>query len=207
MKMQIILGSTREGRYGERVAKWVFSEALKRTDFKVELIDLRDFNLPFYQESKSVTSLNGNYSVDIAKKWSEKIQQGDGYIIITPEYNHSFPAVLKNALDYLYSEWNKKPVSFVSYGGSASGARAVEQLRLVAIELQLAPIREAIHFPLMYRPFDEVGELQDESFNIKLGKMFDQLIWWARALKEARYLDQSANSKSISRTVHLPIAS
>ncbi|KKW12939.1 MAG: NADPH-dependent FMN reductase [Candidatus Gottesmanbacteria bacterium GW2011_GWB1_49_7] len=126
----------------EKVAPWVLAEAKKHTEAEFELIDLRDWPLPFYNEPTSVTGLT-KYSIPLAEKWSEKIRQGDGFLIVTPEYNHGYSAVLKNALDYLYTEWHRKPVAFVSYGGPVGGSRAVEQLRLVSIELKMVPVRES----------------------------------------------------------------
>jgi NAD(P)H-dependent FMN reductase len=110
----IILGSTREGRKGEKVAKWVHSVAASRSDLDIELVDLRDWSLPFVHNAD--TPASGKYNVE-TQKWADKIAQADGFLIVTPEYNHGYPAVLKNALDHLYAEWNGKPVAFVSYGG------------------------------------------------------------------------------------------
>lgn len=185
--IHIILGSTRKGRQGERVAKWVHAVAAQRTDLRAELLDLREWPLPFYDEAESPTATEGQYASDLPKRWSAKIAEADGYLFVTPEYNHGYPAVLKNALDYLYAEWNNKPCAFVSYsGGPVSGARAVEQLRQVVIELQMAPVRAALHLPLVGQQFDDQGQLKDPSHEGKLGKVLDQLLWWARALKVAR---------------------
>ncbi len=190
MKIQLILGSTREGRKGEKVAKWVLSELNKRAEAIVEFLDLKDFPLPYYAEAKTPSSLTiEEYTNDMAKKWVSKIEEGDAYIIITPEYNHGYPAVLKNALDYPYKQWNKKPVAFISYGSSANGARAVEQLRQVAVELQMAPIRNGVHISLGQKPFDENGNMIEEQkmhYEKSLTHLYDQLIWWATALKHAR---------------------
>src|SRR3989344_8075712 len=168
MKIQIILGSTRQGRKSEMVGRWVLEQTQKRPtsasqgetgeDFEYELIDLRDWDLPFYNELDSPNYLDGKFSIDLAIKWGAKIAEADGFIIVTPEYNHGYPAVLKNALDYAYDGWNRKPVSFVSYGGSAGGARSVEQLRLVAIELDMAPLRAGVYITQVSRAFDESGE-------------------------------------------------
>lgn len=182
--IQIILGSTRKGRLGEKVAKWVFDKAKAREDFKSELVDLKDWPLPFFEESVSPAMVEGNYPLEIANNWSKKISEADGFVILTPEYNHGYPAVLKNALDYLYKEWVNKPVAFVSYGGPAGGARAVEQLRQVVIELQMAPIREAIHLTNVWEAFDDSGSLKNISYNDRLDKVFDQLIWWTKTLKK-----------------------
>src|SRR5688572_27693303 len=142
LKIQIIIGSTRPNRFSETPAKWLYEIAKTRKDIKFELIDLRDYPLPFYNEPKSPSSMKGDYPNPDVKTWAKKIAGADGYIIISPEYNHGYPAVLKNALDSIYIEWNTKPVGFVSYG-SVGGARAVEQLRQVAVELKMVPIQSA----------------------------------------------------------------
>src|SRR5579859_7915590 len=140
VKIQVIIGSTRKGRFSEKPAHWIFDELKKRQDVDAELIDLRDWPLPFFDESISPSQNKGTYENALAAKWAKKIEEADGFIIVTPEYNHGYSAVLKNALDYVYKEWNKKPVGFVSYGGISGGTRAVQQLRQVAIELQMVPI-------------------------------------------------------------------
>lgn len=182
-RIQIILGTTREGRFGDRVANWFYERAAKREDLIAELIDLRDWPLPFFNEP--VSPITGHYAPE-ARGWAAKVAQGDGYVLVTPEYNFGYPAVLKNALDHLYREWNNKPVAFVSYGGSAGGSRAVQQLREVVVELQMAPIRTGIVIPFARRLFGESGEIKDESYNARANALLDQLLWWARALKAAR---------------------
>ena len=146
-KLFIILGSTREGRQGEKIAKWAYGLAGGQKEFETELIDLRDWPLPFFNSPVS-PSMAKEYDNEPARKWAAKIAQADGFIIVTPEYNHSFPAVLKGALEHLFKEWNRKPVAFVSYGWSAAGARAVEQLINVVIDLKMIPIREQINISI-----------------------------------------------------------
>jgi NAD(P)H-dependent FMN reductase len=188
LNIAIIIGSTRPGRYSEKPAKWIHETTAKREAINVELLDLRDYPLPFLGDEKS----EGN-SKEVLNKWSGDISKADAYIIISPEYNHSFPAVLKNALDYLYKEWNNKPVGFVSYG-SVAGARSIEQLRLVAIELSMAPIRDAIHIPQFKSALDNEGNINPDFVTNSRGntlaemaeKFLDQLIWWGKALKKAR---------------------
>lgn len=187
MKIGVILGSIRKVRRGERVAKWLMSQLPKSKDVKFELLDLRDYPLPFYNESTSPDSLENGYSNKMATKWAAKIGEMDAFIIITPEYNHGPNAVLKNALDWVYNQWNKKPVAFVSYSpGAAGGIRAVEQLRLISIELQMAPIRDAVHISHVLDTIDENGTLLQGHYNERLSKALDQLLWWAKALKPAR---------------------
>lgn len=169
----------------EKVAPWVLAQAKKHTEAQFELIDLRDWPLPFYQEVASVTDLT-EYSIPLAKQWSEKIRQGDGFIIVTPEYNHGYTAVLKNALDYLYTEWHRKPVAFVSYGGSVGGSRAVEQLRLVAIELKMVPVSTAVNIVRVSKALDEQGIPTEPVYGKLLDKLLGDLLWYAETLKPAR---------------------
>lgn len=186
--IQIILGSTREGRAGEKVANWVIKELREFKEIHTELLDLKDYPMPFYGEVLPVETLHHHYKAENAEKWVNKVKEADGYIIITPEYNHGYSAVLKNALDYAYEEWNKKPVAFISYGGVAGGARAVEQLKQVAVELQMAPLRESVHINKIWEAFDkEDGKLVDqEEHSKKLKTVAEHLIWWTDALKTKR---------------------
>src|SRR5579884_661034 len=146
LKIKVIIGSTREGRFADKPACWIFNELKKREGVEVELLDLRDFDLPFFNESKTPSSITEPYQNEVVKRWTAKIAEADGFVMVTPEYNHSFSAVLKNAIDWVYKEWNKKAVAFVSYG-SVMGGRSIEQLRLVAVEVQMAPVRAAVHIP------------------------------------------------------------
>ena len=195
IKVKVIVGSTRQNRFSEKPAHWIFEEAKKEKGVEVELLDLRDYPMPFFDSPMSPSMAKGQYSNEVVKKWAEKINDGDAIIIVTPEYNHGYPAVLKNAMDVIYPEWNRKPVGFVSYG-SVSGARSVEQLRQVAIELQMAPIRNAVHIPvdIFFAAMMGKGPASPEMFEpIRKGPMGDaveiflnDLLWWARALKSAR---------------------
>lgn len=184
-KIQIILGSTRQGRRGEKVAKWVLGQAIMRKDLKVELLDLRDWPLPFFDEPKSPSTISeGEYSTKAANQWAAKVAEADGYVIVTPEYNHGYSAVLKNALDYVYKGWNNKPVFFVSYStGSVGGARAVEQLRVVVNNLQMVALQAALHLPRVHEAFDEQGGVKDARFNSGLSAIFDQLAKLANIYK------------------------
>src|SRR3979490_451522 len=134
-EIAIIIGSTRPGRNGEAVAKWVYEIAQKRSDAEFELVDIKDFNLPLLDEP--IPPIMGQYSKPHTKTWAARIGSFDGYVFVTPEYNHGISGALKNAIDFLFGEWNNKAAGFVSYGG-AGGARAVEQLRLVLAEVQIA---------------------------------------------------------------------
>ncbi len=189
IKLYVILGSTRQGRFGEHPAKWITSELKKHSDITVELIDLRDWPLPFFNESISPSLNQGKYENTLAAKWAKKIGEADGFIIVTPEYNHGYSAVLKNAMDYVYPEWNKKPVAFVSYGGVSGGTRAVQQLRQVAIELQMVPIRQGVHLPFSWTYLDEKGHLKVEALKIlqpQVEAMIPQLLWYTKLLKKGR---------------------
>jgi len=194
VKIQVIIGTTRENRFSEKPAHYIFEELKKKEGVEAELIDLRDWPLPFFDEPISPAFNNGTYKNELATKWAQKIAEADGYIIVTGEYNHGYPAVLKNALDYVYKEWNKKAVGFVSYG-TAGGARSVEQLRAVAIELQLVPIRPAIHIPfdLVMKLMPEKTPVHPELFkSLREGQVdrvevfLTDLVWTTIALKQAR---------------------
>lgn len=186
LNIKIILGSTRQGRFSDKVGKWVYSIIKDDKNIKTELLDLRDYPMPFFDEKVSPSMATGEYSNKVVQKWAKKIGEGDGFIIVTPEYNHGYPAVLKNALDYVYHEWNKKPVAFVSYGGSAGGTRAVQQLRQVAIELQLIPIRPGVHFVNYWNDLDKKGNLITKDADKKLEHLLTELIWFGNLLKSGK---------------------
>jgi NAD(P)H-dependent FMN reductase len=187
MKISVILGSTREVRRGARVSKWIMAELQKVEGVDFELLDLRDYPLPFYAESNSPDSLKDGYSTDVATRWAAKIFGSDGFILLVSEYNHGPTAVLKNALDYVYGGWNKKPVAFVSYAtGNGGGIRAVEQLKQICVELQMAPMQEAVHIRNVLDTIDENGDLQTGHSTEILAGVMEQLLWWAQALKTAR---------------------
>lgn len=185
LNVAVILGSTRPNRVSEPVGRWLLEQASKMEGWKAELVDLRDWPLPFYQEVSSVMQLKGEYSIPLAKEWSKKIASMDAFIVIAPEYNHGYPAVLKNAFDYLYPEWNNKPIAYAGYG-SAGGARSIEQLRLVAGELQLHDIREALHIMNVWSLVKDETFHPEEFHEKKMGALLAQLDWWAKALKTAR---------------------
>ena len=184
LKIKVIVGSTRANRFSEKPAEWIFAEAKKRADLDVELLDLRDYPLPFFEEAFPPGLAKDNYDNPIVVKWREKIREADGFIICTPEYNHGYPGVLKNALDYVYFVWGRKAVAFVSWGGTG-GTRGVEQLRLVAVELDMVPIRWAVHIPNPWFIQDASGVATDQN-NQAAKALLDHLTWWAGALKAAR---------------------
>lgn len=174
-------------RFGDKPARWIFDIASGRTDLDSEIVDLRDYPLPFFGEASS-PARNRSSGANVASRWKRKMADLDGYLFVTAEYNHGIPAVLKNALDHAYAEFNRKPAAFVGYGG-VGGARAVEQLRLVCTELQMAPIRTAVHIGMEpYLAVTREGKaLYDFGFlNQSAGAMLDDLAWWARTLKAGR---------------------
>lgn len=199
LKIKIIIGSTRQNRFSEKPAQWIFEEAKKLEGVEAELLDLRDYPLPFFDEPVPPSMFEmtkHEYKNEAAKKWTSKIAEADGFVIVTAEYNHGYTAVLKNALDYVYKEWNRKPIGFVSYG-SAVGARSVEQLRQVAVELQMAPIRHSVHIPTDIfmaamtgqgpsDPQEMFAPIRKTPMGDRVQIFFDDLLWWTKALKTAR---------------------
>jgi len=182
-KVGIILGSTRPGRNGEAVAKWVYDIASRRSDAEFELVDLLDYPLPHLDEA--VPPSMGQYANEHTKQWAAKIAEFDAYIFVTPEYNHSTSGVLKNALDYLYAEWNNKAAGFVSYG-AAGGARAVEHLRLIAGELQIADVRAQVTLSL-YSDFENFSVFKPgPQHEASLTTVLDQTVTWGKALETVR---------------------
>lgn len=186
IRIGVIVGTTRPNRFSEFPAAWITHLLTQRENVETEVLDLRDYPMPFYNEPSSPSAITPkDYSDSITKKWAAKIAEMDGFIIVTGEYNHGYPAVLKNALDYVYHAWNGKAVGFVSYG-SVSGARSVEQLRQVAIELQMAPIRSGIHLPWNVTEETRKDASALNAFDTTANAYLDQLLWWTRTLKKAR---------------------
>ncbi len=183
LRIAIIIGSTRPGRNGEAVAHWVANKAQSRTGAEYDLVDLADFSLPLLDEA--VPPSLGQYANAHTKAWAAKIAEYDGYVFVTPEYNHTTSGVLKNAIDFLYAEWNNKAAGFVSYG-SAGGVRAVENLRLIMGELQIADVRAQVAFSLAtdfenYSVFTPGAQHEQN-----LTTMLDQLESWSTALQSVR---------------------
>jgi NAD(P)H-dependent FMN reductase len=186
--ISVIVASTRQGRFSEKPAQWIFKH-LKQRDVDARLLDLRDFPMPFFDQAMP-PAMPGRppYENEIVRKWTAAIDASDGFIFVTPEYNYGPPAVLKNAIDWVYPEWHRKAAAFVSFGG-VGGARAVQQLRETAIELQLAPIRSAVHIPVAtlmahFQGGDVDKGLAELETVAKV--MIDDLLWWTEALKTAR---------------------
>lgn len=190
-KIGVIVGSTRAARFADKPTEWIAALAKARGDFDVEIVDLRDYPMPFFDEAAS--SLWAPSTNEVALRWQKKVAELDGFIVIVGEYNRGPTAVLKNALDYAYTEWNRKPVTFVGYGG-VGGARAIEQLRLHAVELQMAPSRYAVH--IVWADYVQIAQQgkrieEFEHLNQAAGAALDDLAWWANVLKDARETDAS----------------
>lgn len=189
LNIKVIVGSTREGRFGDKPAAWIAEELKKEEGISVEILDLRDYEMPFFNEAATPSYKQAPYTHEAVVRFTAKIAEGDAFVIVTPEYNRSTSGVLKNALDWVYQEWNRKPVAFVGYG-SVGAARAIEQLRLMAIELQMTPIRDAVHmngeqyFPVVMG----TGSAEElfGKYTEKAKTMITQLLWWTHALKNAR---------------------
>jgi NAD(P)H-dependent FMN reductase len=188
-KIGIVVGSTRATRFADKPTQWIAEIANARSDAEFEVLDLRDYPMPFFEEAMSPAW--GPSKNEVAQKWQKKVASLDGFIFVTPEYNRAPAAVLKNAVDYAYNEWNKKAVAFVGYG-MLGAARAIEQLRNIAVEMQLAPTRAGVHiagndFLGALQHGKPLGEL--EHLNQGATVMLDQLVWWTKALKAARDAD------------------
>ena len=182
-RIAIIIGSTRPGRNGEAVATWVHERAVKHGGAEFELVDLKDFGLPHLDEITPPAM--GQYAQPHTRRWARKVAEFDGYVFVTPEYNHSTSGALKNAIDFLYAEWNNKAAGFVSYG-SAGGTRAVEHLRLVMAELQVADVRAQVAFSLAPDFRDYSAFTPADNHEGHLNTMLDQLIAWSTALAPVR---------------------
>lgn len=189
LRIGIILGSTRPNRIGEAVAHWVHQLATKRGDADYELVDVKDFNLPLLDEP--IPPSQGKYTQPHTKAWAAKIETFDAFVFVTPEYNHSTSGALKNAIDFLYKEWNNKAAGFVSYG-SASGVRAVEHLRLIMAELQIADVRAQVMLSL-FTDFENYSTFKPAPQHEKtVGTMLDQLLAWGAAMRTVRKGARSA---------------
>ena len=189
--IKIIAGSTRPGRFNSQVASWVHEQTkavlsdYPEEDFKAELVDLVEIDLPMYDEAMPAQAQQ--YEHPHIKKWANIIGEADGFVIVSPEYNHSITGALKNAIDYFYAEWNHKPVTFVSYGSEAGGSRAVEHLRAVAGELRMYDLRDQLLLPSYWNRLDENGAYQfSEQEQVTLTKQLNDLIFWSGQMKQAR---------------------
>ena len=189
-KIALVIGSTRAARFADIPAQWMLTQAKARTDMAVELVDLRDYDLPLFNEMATNAYMPSSDPKAVA--WQQKMAGFDGYIFVVSEYNHSISGALKNALDQAYVEWAKKPMGAIAYG-SVGGARALEHLRGIAVELQMAPVRNAVHvggadFWRIHPGMGGSGKMSDiEAALLPSAKaMLDDMVWWANALKAAK---------------------
>jgi NAD(P)H-dependent FMN reductase len=187
--ISVIVGSTREGRFSEKPAGWILQHLKKREGVDARLLDLRDYPMPFFDQA-APPAMPGRppYTNEVVQRWTAAIAQSDGFVFVTPEYNFGPPAVLKNAIDWVYPEWNRKAAAFVSFGG-AGGARSIQQLRDTASALQLALISASVNIPVAtlwahFQGGDVDAGLAELTAPAKT--MIDDLLWWTAALKAAR---------------------
>ncbi len=187
--IQAVVGTTRPDRFSERPVAWLVDRLERRADIELEVIDLRDHPLRLFEEKLPPARSLRNYSNENVARLGRLVDRADGYIIVTGEYNHGYPAALKNALDYLFPEFNRKPVAFVGYG-NVGGARAIEQLRQVVVELEMAPLRHAVHIlPQVMIEAMSADKFSPEllaSLDERLDLLIRDLVWWASALRAAR---------------------
>lgn len=190
-KLQVIVGSTRPSRAADRVVPWVVERAEGHSGFEVEVLDLRDWPLPFFQEHMGTIGdiSDPTYSEPIVRNWNRKIAEADAYLIVTAEYNHSVPGQLKNAIDSVFISFGfrNKPIGFVGYsGGIAAGTRAVEHLALIAIEAEAVPLRNSVLIPFVTEAFDGDDKPKNPATDIALAITLDDLSWFSNALGRAR---------------------
>jgi len=187
--ISVIVGSTRQGRFSEKPAQWILQHLKKRDGIEARLLDLRDCPMPFFDQALP-PAMPGRppYEHEVVKRWTAEIAASDGFVFVTPEYNYGPSAVLKNAIDWVYPEWNRKAAAFVSWG-SAMGARAVQQLRENMIEVQVAPVRSSVHIPVatLWAHF-QGGDVDEGLTQLETSAqtMISDLLWWTAALKAAR---------------------
>jgi NAD(P)H-dependent FMN reductase len=188
--IQVIVGTTRQGRFSDRVARWVLGDLRVQQGMDVELVDLRDYALPLFDAPASPARSPRAYQTDEVARFGRVVDRADGYVVLTGEYNHGYPAVLKNAMDHTFVEWRRKPIAFVAWG-NVGGARAVEQLRQVAVEFEMAPLRHAVHIlPDVFLAARQASDQEIASAFAPLKPRLDllvaDLVWWATALTDAR---------------------
>jgi NAD(P)H-dependent FMN reductase len=191
MKLQIIVGSTRHTRAADKVVPWVASRAAGHDEFETEVLDLRDWRLPMFAEHLGTIGDPSDpaYSDEIVRRWNRKIAEADAYLIVTPEYNHSVPGELKNAIDSVFVSFafRNKPMAFVGYsGGVGAGIRSIEHLNQIATEVEAVPLRSTVVLPFVDKAFTEDGDPADPATEVSLQIALDDLAWWAAALHTAR---------------------
>ncbi|WP_441247420.1 NADPH-dependent FMN reductase [Kitasatospora sp. McL0602] len=177
LNLVVIVASTREGRFAPVVANWFTEQARSHGEVKVDVIDLAEVDIPYV--------LGGESTAELAAV-SSRLAEADAFVVVTPEYNHSYPASLKAVIDWHHSQWHAKPVGFVSYGGLSGGLRAVEHLRQVFAEVHSVTVRDTVSFHAAWERFDETGRPRDAAADGAAKKLLDQLLWWGRTLREGR---------------------
>ena len=190
-KLLVIIGSTRPTRSADLVIPWLTEKVSQHAAFDAELVDLRDWPLPIFAEHFGTIGdfTDPSYSDPVVKAWNNKIKSADAYVIVTPEYNHSVPGVLKNAIDSVFVSFalRNKPIAAIGYsGGTAAGVRAIEHLAHIAIEAEMVPLRNAVIIPQVASAFGEDGEPLDREIDIRLTVLLDDLAWWSAVLERAR---------------------
>lgn len=186
LRLAILIGSTRVGRFAPTVARWFEEQAATHGGFELDVVDLLDLELPPHLTREREGPLQA---------FADRIERADAYVVVTPEYNHGYPAALKHAIDLCHAEWRRKAVGFVSYGGVSGGLRAVEQLRQVFAELHVASVRDSVSFHLVGTRFDEHGRPHDpDGPALAATVLLDELAWWADALRTARHHDDTAEA-------------
>ncbi|MEV8017714.1 NAD(P)H-dependent oxidoreductase [Streptomyces sp. NPDC086554] len=184
LQIAVVIGSTREGRFAPVVTRWLTGHLDRRDDMKADVVDLAETELP-----TALPAFGGPLAPGTEEALavvSPRLDAADAFVFVTPEYNHSFPASLKNAIDWHGKEWHGKPIAFVSYGGLSGGLRAVEQLRVVMAELNAMTIRNTVSFHNAYGKFGEDGTVDDPAVDTAADALLDQLAWWAHALRDAK---------------------
>lgn len=175
--LQIIVASTRDTRIGDRVGGWIKAEADRHGGFEIDVADLKEIDLPMFDEPKHPRL--GEYEHDHTKAWSERVRRADGFVIVMPEYNHGYPATIKNAIDYLSAEWRYKPAGFVSYGGVSAGLRGVQGLKPVLDCLSMVPVTESVHIPFVGKMIAEDGSFtSNEGLDASAQTMLERIAFW-----------------------------
>jgi NAD(P)H-dependent FMN reductase len=188
-RIQVVLGTIRPNRFGERPANWIMDRLSARDDLQAQLVDLRDYELPLFDREVAPARSGRDHPAGEIERFASKIDEGDGFVFVGPEYNHGPSGVLKNALDHTFVEWRRKPVAFAGYG-NVGGARAIEQLRQIVVELEMAPLRHAVHiFPdvmIAARSAEPGDNSLFAELDGKLATLIDDLAWWTVVLREGR---------------------
>ena len=195
LKIALILGSTRDARFAPIPAEWMLEQAAPRNDIELELVDLKDFDLPMFNERASNAWMPSEDPRAVA--WQKRIAEFDGYIVTTAEYNHSITGALKNAFDQSYVDWAHKPIGFLGYGG-VGGARAVEHARMIAVELQMVPVRTGVHiggsdYVATVHQRQPMSTIHDH-IAPSAQAMLNEIAWWGNATRDARDRDAQAAS-------------